>query len=207
MLRIFSKLQLFLYLLVCISGCGTTASHKSIYSNSRMNNLPELVAGKLAIEDISIGDIVIGKSNFDHVFVKYGKAELFSNGESAPNQVCYKSTDKGDNTILLFQSGPMGSWKTITTISITHSTLWKQADRCSTSILVNREIKTESGLGIDVNKSVLIQHIGTPTIMNRDFIGYYLVTKEEGWTIISIMEVFLKKDSINAMTLHQIDTN
>ncbi len=41
----------------------------------------------------------------------------------------------------------------------------------------------------------------------NNIIGYYLVIQEEDWTITSVMEVFLKKDNINAIALHQAHSN
>jgi len=202
------KFLSFVCLLVLTVGCAPGISSENLYPESRMDNLPELASGKLALDDLCVGEIAIGESTFDDVAAKLGKTEFFTSGrEHAARRACYRSSDSDDDTVLLLESGPMGGWKRLTTISITNSKILQKSSRCKSSPLVSRNIATASGLQIGLSVTDLVKLLGQPSVSSNRFVGYYLKTQEEDWTVISVIEAALENERVVSITVHQIYTN
>ncbi|MBL4607827.1 MAG: hypothetical protein JKY01_08375 [Pseudomonadales bacterium] len=195
-------------LLALASGCAATKNPVGLYQPSQAGNLLKPFSGKLNADDLSIGSISIGTSTFDEVAAKFGKTEIIkSDQEQSWVRICYRSVNKGDDTIVLFESGPMGGWTRLTSISITHSKLWKDSALCQSSRLVTKEISTVSGLKIGISTSELVRRLGNPSVITENFYGRYLLSQEGDWTTTSVVEAALENDQLVSITLHQIITN
>ena len=71
--------------------------------------------------NLSILGVTILKSTLNEVQDKFGKAYVLKEKEHAPNVICYCSDDSSDNTALIFKSGAMGGWTTITQFELVAS--------------------------------------------------------------------------------------
>jgi hypothetical protein len=166
------------------------------------------VAEVVASEHFRVGSIAIGTSSFADVMAKFGDTETFTSGvEHAPRLACYRALDDDDDTVLLFEAGPMGGWKRLTGISVTNTTLWNHPRQCNRSALVNKRLATASGLRLGLPVADLVKFLGEPTIRNDRFFGYYFEMQEGDWTRTSVIEGALKEEAVVSITVHQIVTN
>jgi hypothetical protein len=180
-----------------------------LYPDGRLaDHLPKPMNGTLAQGHFSLENIAVEKSTFDDVLSKFGDTEIFRLGKpgnvSAEKGACYSASDDIDDTVLLVESGPMGGWQRLTTISITRAALWNHPHLCSRSPLVSKRLTTASGLRLGLPIADLFRLIGKPTIKTDRFFGYYYQMQEGDWFRVFVIEGALADNVVNSITVHQM---
>lgn len=113
---------------------------------------------------LTILGFTIGEHSLEDIQNKLGRTEILPAKEQAPVQICYRSNQKSDRTIIVFEAGPMGSWKYLTTFRlISNKVKFSEKDKCKTSTVVFKNIQTESGIKLGINPDQLRAILGKPT--------------------------------------------
>ncbi|HET9741585.1 MAG TPA: hypothetical protein VFQ00_02445 [Terriglobales bacterium] len=98
----------------------------------------------------------------------FGKTPIQSSGDAgtAEQEACYESADQDDNTQLTFGRGEVDSSFTLSADALQQ----KRVYLCTRSAKVKRDLATESGLHLGLNKEQLIAILGSATkeTRNRD---------------------------------------
>ena len=118
-----------------------------------------------------LSDVVIGTTTLDEVVNIFGQSEVYrpSKKNYSPSLLCYKSED--DDTSVIFQSGPLGGWKTVTAIWIGKIDLIDEK-RCVKSRLVSREKMVVNGLSLGLGIDAVRKIVGKSTFSNPSFLAY-----------------------------------
>jgi hypothetical protein len=85
-------------------------------------------------ETFSFDDLKIGSATFDDVQDKYGQTTIIKSGKEDESaiQICYVHTSPKGKTFIVFESGPLGGFKRITSIHM--STRYSRKNCSSTQI-------------------------------------------------------------------------
>lgn len=121
---------------------------------------------------LNIIGVEIGRSSISGVLSKLGDAYLTKEyGESGNYALCYRSMKQDDNTVLIFESGPSGGWKTIDGFFLLQNDTYV-FEKCILSTNVSVDIKLDAGLRLGMTQNELSSILQTPSAVRGEWRGY-----------------------------------
>ena len=88
-----------------------------ISDNRHFRGIP--VTGKLPGEFQKLGVFQLGTHKLSEVVASYGAGKIFrTGGEGSSKAVCYRTTTDARAIAVIFESGALGGWETLTAISV-----------------------------------------------------------------------------------------
>lgn len=124
---------------------------------------PELEAGTPAVVESApmkgtlpssvrtIFGVTAGKHSLDDVIKKLGKSELtkLDRADGRPVVVCYRAEDIADDTLVLFEAGPLGGFRQVTAISVGPAAVFGSIRAsCSPNKVIGRKTATAGGIAL-----------------------------------------------------------
>lgn len=81
------------------------------------------VPGILPIAGRTILGIVVGQTELTAVMRKLGKVapKKMENEDGRPVIACYRSSDRSDDTMVVYEAGPLGGFQTVTAVTVGHA--------------------------------------------------------------------------------------
>jgi hypothetical protein len=155
------RLPLFLFLLV-------------IVSDGVAQNAPRL---RLNRADLTVLGVTIGVTSRAQVEAALGTAAQFKIGlgEAADDAVCYRSSLKNDDTVVVFYFGALGGWTDVTQISVSQGEPASiRVAHCAASRTVSRNLKFLKGLSLGMSSADVRQMLGPPSRAKKSQLSYYV---------------------------------
>src|SRR5438552_8789439 len=155
------RLPLFLVLLVIVSG-GVA------------RNAPRL---RLNRADLTVLGVTIGVTSRAQVESALGTAAEFKIGsrEGADNAVCYRSSLKNDDTVVVFYFGALGGWTDVTQISVSQGEPASiRGAHCAPSRTVSRNLKLLKGMSLGMSSADVRQMLCPPSRAKKSKLSYYV---------------------------------
>ena len=155
------RLPLFLFLLI-------------IVSDGVAQNAPRL---RLNRADLTVLGVTIGVTSRAQVEAALGTAAQFKIGlgEAADDAVCYRSSLKNDDTVLVFYFGALGGWTDVTQISVSQGEPASiRGAHCAASRTVSRNLKFLKGLSLGMSSADVRQMLGPPSRAKKSQLSYYV---------------------------------
>jgi len=158
--------------------------------------IPRAALGRLDAKHLRVLGVFVGRDELTSVEGRLGPARRFrvTPGEGAPLALCYRATEPGDGTAVVFEAGAMGSWETITAIVVADAQdLGEAAVYCGRSrVVTKKSATTDGGLRLGTRKDSLNHLIGgTPTYQTDERIDYHYATSGEGVRADHLSGVFV----------------
>ncbi len=153
--------QLFLLLLV-------------IVSNGVAQNAPTL---RLNRADLTVLGVTIGVTSRAQVEAALGTAAEFKIGlgQAADDAVCYRSSLKNDDTVVVFSFGALGGWTDVTQISVSQGEPASiRSAHCAASRKISRNLKFLKGLSLGMSSADVRQALGPPSRAKKSKLSYYV---------------------------------
>ncbi|MBI5191391.1 MAG: hypothetical protein HZA22_12080 [Nitrospirae bacterium] len=142
-----------------------------LFYNGTTVNITEYET-ELAADNSKLSGIAIGNSTLNDVQKKFGVSQVYKDNtyEESPDALYYISSINDDNTVVIFASGPMGGWETVDNITITTKDMLEESNiKCTPTKLISRNMRTDSGLVLGLNKQQVENIIGVkPTMVVND---------------------------------------
>jgi hypothetical protein len=113
--------------------------------------------GILPARNRTIMGLTVGKHSLADVKAKLGNAPVYKarDAEGRPNTICYSSAKRNDNTVVVFEAGPLGGFEELTGITVGSADLFSQPYQgCTKSNKVDRRSVAAGDLklGVDVER-------------------------------------------------------
>jgi len=141
--------------------------------------LAKPVHGVLPATLRTIFGVTVGTASLSDVEKRLGKAAIQRTGRSADRSksLCYKSALAGDDTVVLFEAGPLGGFQDITAVTIgSSSDFGRIATGCAVSSRVSRSTARIGGLRLGVQIDSVTPHLGV--VLTPTEPGFYEVALE-----------------------------
>jgi hypothetical protein len=142
---------LFVFVLWCLS-VGPVAAYESEYFLFE-SKLPEKVKeleGEMKQEHLTLLGMTIGESTMPEIKQRFGPAEGISVGHDGV-LICYRSAQHDDNTMVIFGTDIHGDQRLINFQLVAGQQPFKGKKQCALSLLVSKEVATNSGLKLGLN--------------------------------------------------------
>lgn len=154
------RLPLFLILLV-------------IVSDGVAQNAPRL---RLNRADLTVLGVTIGVTSRPQVESGLGAAVEFKIGsEGGDNAVCYRSSLKNDDTVVVSYFGALGGWTDVTQISVSQGEPASIRDaHCAPNRTVSRSLKFLKGLSLGMSSADVRRMLGPPSRAKKSKLSYYV---------------------------------
>ena len=163
------------YLLIILALC-IPVSVQAVEPQAEMAQGVPLSPGHLTVLGVTVG-----AHTLNDAVDRLGPAEVFQNGPdgAASFRVCYTSPDKEFPAKIVFEAGPQGLRKEITSIKlIAGQVRFEEASRCAASELVTTEPGTMTGLRIGMTTEAFKAMLGAPTDEGPDRVEYEFHTRK-----------------------------
>ncbi len=171
------KIYLSPFFLTFLVTCTARAEVTTIDSGSKIYSVPNNKIWKKIPDDkhTTILGLSLGKASLADVQKKLGVATLQRIAEQQPYFLCYRSSKIADNTVLIFEAGPLGGWEVITSFSV-YSDISARKDlmnlSCTQSPIVSSRITTDGGLSLALIEKSLRALLGEPSAKSHGNILY-----------------------------------
>lgn len=123
------------------------------------------------------------KSSYKDIRAKLGQAKGFQTeqGEEAPLYICYKSNNRRDGTIVVFETGAMGGWEKIVAFRlISDKTSFRWRNKCKKTPFVSKNIQTRSGIKLGITQKQLEKILGNkPSMIIGSNISFTYLAKQK----------------------------
>jgi hypothetical protein len=98
------------------------------------------IDGVLPREDLRILGITIGKDRLGEVRRRLGETKVVKmrSTDGRPNSLCYRSNNVRDDTVALFEAGPLGGFETLTAITVGPASAFSDLSNCLATAKVSR---------------------------------------------------------------------
>src|SRR5512142_978063 len=109
------------------------------------------VAGGLPTSSRTLLGIVVGNDSLKDVRHRLGNSAIkkIDNEDGRPNIVCYRSSDASDDTMVVFEAGPLGGFQTTTAVTVGHASAFGSlADGCLATAKVTKATARAGHLGL-----------------------------------------------------------
>ena len=137
-------------------------------------NAPTL---RLNRADLTVLGVTIGVTSRAQVEAALGTAAQFKigSGEEADDAVCYRSSLKNDDTVVVFSFGALGGWTDVTQISVSQGEPASiRGAHCAASRKVSRNLKFLKGLSLRMSSADVRQALGPPSRTKKSKLSYYV---------------------------------
>ncbi len=123
------------------------------------------VKGVLSDRHRTVVGVTVGKHSLDGVMNILGRAAVvkLERAEGRPSVVCFRSGDPSDDTVVMFEAGPLGGFKQVTAISVgPSSTFGAIQGSCKASKAISREAANAGGISLGIAVEMVAQSVGSP---------------------------------------------
>ena len=201
--------------LVIALACVTSSSGAGDFASVR--ELPYEVKvvrkGRLSNADITLLNVRIGRETIAQVRSRFGAAESFRNppqGASSDVEICYASQRGGQSLWVIFGSGAMGGWETVTHFQVLSKP--PNGAPCASSPLGTRPIATNSGIRLGMQIKSLRAMLGQPT---ESGVGYEVFgfeqksdhPKRPEFDMLSVLSATTTTDRVTSFHASLIESN
>jgi hypothetical protein len=134
-------------------------------------------SGEIAPSHCEILDLAIGTHTLQDVVNKLGKADIFRGkfGGTEEAMVCYVADKTENGASIVFSSGALGGWHTITGFIVApYNLIPCYANECK-EFQSKEHVGTKSGITLGIEKKKFIQIVGNPTHSDSDMIAYHYI--------------------------------
>lgn len=137
----------------------------------------------------------IEKTSIRDIIKELGPAKLikFEGGHHGQGRLCYISDRPSDNTLMYFNEHAI-SGTYLQTFEIMEQELGSNKKDCFASPKIHKNLKTDSGLGLDLSLSQLISKMGLP----------YRYSKAKGLEESKLIYIFIFQDSMTAEKIKKL---
>lgn len=128
------------------------------------DELKNVRKGRLANADITLLGVRIGRETLAEIQSRFGDTETFRHpphGDSFDVEICYASLRAGEPVWVVFGSGAMGGWQTVTLFQVLSKA--PTDARCTPSTLGDGPIATDSGIRLGMPVKAVRAKLGRPT--------------------------------------------
>jgi outer membrane protein assembly factor BamE (lipoprotein component of BamABCDE complex) len=145
---------------------------------------------KLGDQHLTLLGLTLGMHTLKDVEVRLGSTQILSRKEHAPDQLCYISAEKGDETVIVFEAGPLGGWEILTAFRIISSKLsFKKTDQCRETSYISKRTQTKTGIRVGITREQLIAILGSPSkVIGNNFFFLFSVQRRMSEDEIRDME-------------------
>lgn len=143
-------------------------------SNGVTQNAPSL---RLSRADLTVLGVTIGVTSRAQVESALGTTAEFKIGsrEGADNAVCYRSSLKSDDTVVVFYFGALGGWSDVTQISVSQGEPASIGGaHCAASRVVSHNLKFLKGVSLGMSSADVRQALGPPSRAKKTKLSYYV---------------------------------
>jgi hypothetical protein len=146
--------------------------------NSPLDHVSKSRSGELDSTYLTILGFTIGKSSIEDVRKTLGQAPE-KQEENGPRQLCYVSKNPVDQTRVVFISGAMGGWETLTGFQVIGQEAWDDSLGCLQTEKISRSIRVGDNLFLGVSTTDLMKRLGTPTERAGHLIRWWYSGKQK----------------------------
>jgi hypothetical protein len=182
-----------------------------------VRDLPDEVrsprSGRLANADITLLDVRIGRESLDQVQARFGATESFRhppNGAASNLELCYKLKSAGKSAWVIFGSGPMGGWRTVTHFQVLSSA--PKDVSCAPSAFGNAPVVTRGGVRLGIALKELRAQFGAPTESGADYAVFAFEQKSDHpqrreFDMLSVLSATLTNRRVTSFGVSLIESN
>lgn len=135
---------------------------------------------KLSNVHLTILGFTIGQHTLEDIQKVLGKAKFLTRREQAPKRICYVSGEKQNDTIVIFEAGPIGGWEMLTAITIASGKVsFKERSSCTVASQVSTNVSTEGGLKLGLDRAGLEAILGNPSRAHGSTLHYEFRAREK----------------------------
>lgn len=139
--------------------------------------------GSLPSPHLSVVGVTVGVDELGDVMKRLGQSTVFKiRVAGRPDAVCYYSSDPTDDSVVVFEAGPMGGWHTLTGATVCSSrAIPRYRKFCTKSAKVNRQgTATGGGISRGLSRSVIRRIVGqAPSFVDKVVDEYNWDTAKE----------------------------
>ena len=129
------------------------------------------VAGVLSTPDRTILGVIVGRDSLTDVTRKLGRASIVKKGDAdgRPRVLCYRSGQKGDETTVIFEAGPLGGFMTVTGVTIARASDFSAlGDNCRETSKVTRVTARTAHVRLDMPIGAAVRALKATPSTSRD---------------------------------------
>jgi hypothetical protein len=170
-------------------------------------------SGRLSNADITLLGVRIGRETLDQVQSKFGAAESFRHppeGAGSDLELCYTLKSAGMSVWVIFGSGPMGGWKTVTHFQVLSSA--PNGVLCAPSNLGSSPVVTRSGVRLGMALGALRVRLGAPTESGTNYAVFAFEQKSDHpkrgeFDMLSVLSATLTNQKVTSFHVSLIESN
>ncbi len=144
----------------------------------RLEHVSKSFSGELTPAYLKILGFSIEKSSIEDVRKALGQA-VEKQEENGPRQLCYVSSDPTDKIRVVFITGAMGGWETLTGFQVIANEAWDDSLSCLQTEKISKSIRVGGNLYLGVNINDLRKHLGAPTETGAHLIRWSYAGKQK----------------------------
>ena len=125
--------------------------------------------------DFAILGFELGAATLSDVMSELGIATTLPRQEGQDKSICYKA----NGVAIVFRSGAMGGWTTLTGYTVVRLSLYKHKSLCSPLNIPAERICTGSGLCLGVKRRDILRRFGEPDTVRGNTIHFRRFTRKK----------------------------